>query len=65
MKLLVSSLALFALVTHSFETEEQRLISQDDSLDVPGDNPFVYCQDPKNYILDIDCIDLSPNPPKA
>lgn len=30
---------------------------------VPGDNPLYFCEDPKNYILDIENVDLDPNPP--
>ena len=30
---------------------------------VPGDNPLYYCADPKEYLLDIKNVDLSPNPP--
>ena len=30
---------------------------------VPGDNPLYFCEDPKNYILDLENVDLSPNPP--
>lgn len=37
----------------------------DDALDVPGDNPLHYCEDPKNDILKIEKVDLDPNPPEA
>lgn len=37
----------------------------EDKSSVPGDNPMVFCQDTSDYILTIDCVDLSPNPPKA
>ncbi|OJJ76427.1 hypothetical protein ASPBRDRAFT_408894 [Aspergillus brasiliensis CBS 101740] len=30
---------------------------------VEGDNPLVYCNDPSNYILQIERVDLTPNPP--
>lgn len=30
---------------------------------VPGDNPLYFCADPKDYLLDIENVDLSPNPP--
>lgn len=32
---------------------------------VPGDNPLYFCADPKDYIVEIDKVDLSPNPPEA
>ncbi|KAK3113296.1 Phosphatidylglycerol/phosphatidylinositol transfer protein [Teratosphaeriaceae sp. CCFEE 6253] len=37
----------------------------DGSLSVPGDNPLQHCADPKDDVLTIDAVDLSPNPPKA
>jgi len=37
----------------------------DGSLSVPGENPLQHCADPKDDILTIDRVDLSPNPPKA
>ncbi|KAJ9620300.1 uncharacterized protein PV06_00634 [Exophiala oligosperma] len=30
---------------------------------VPGKNPLNFCADPKGYILEIDYVHLSPNPP--
>ena len=35
----------------------------EDKLDVPGDNPLQHCQDPEDDILEIDSVDLDPNPP--
>lgn len=32
---------------------------------VPGDNPLLFCAAPKDNILTIDKVDLSPNPPSA
>jgi len=32
---------------------------------VPGDNPLTYCAKPEKDILEIEKVDLSPNPPKA
>ena len=34
-----------------------------DDLSVPGKNPLHYCQSPKDHILAIDHVNLSPNPP--
>ena len=31
---------------------------------VPGDNPLYFCADPADYILQIEKVDLDPNPPK-
>ncbi|KAF2111090.1 ML domain-containing protein [Lophiotrema nucula] len=41
----------------------QVTISEDHK--VPGDNPLYFCADPKDYIVEIDKVDLSPNPPEA
>ena len=37
----------------------------DSSLSVPGENPLQHCADPKDDILTLENVDLSPNPPKA
>lgn len=31
---------------------------------VPGENPLYFCADPKDDILEIEKVDLSPNPPE-
>jgi hypothetical protein len=30
---------------------------------VPGENPLYFCADPKDNILEIEKVDLNPNPP--
>jgi len=30
---------------------------------IPGDNPLYFCDDPKDYLLEIENVDLDPNPP--
>jgi hypothetical protein len=35
----------------------------DEALKVPGDNPLQHCQDPKDDILELESVDLDPNPP--
>jgi len=37
----------------------------DEPQPIPGDNPLFYCGSPAAYLLDIDYVDLSPNPPQA
>merc|ERR1712014_492343 len=37
----------------------------DGSLSVPGENPLQHCEGPKNDILTLKSVDLTPNPPKA
>ena len=36
----------------------------DESLNVPGENPLQHCQDPSDDILDLESVDLDPNPPQ-
>jgi hypothetical protein len=35
----------------------------EDSIKVPGENPLQHCQDPKDDILELESVDLDPNPP--
>lgn len=35
-----------------------------DNLSVPGNNPLEYCQDSSKYLIEIDSVDLIPNPPQ-
>lgn len=49
----------------SFLGREQAVLDSDTDLSVPGDNPLVFCQDPSDYILAIEHVDLDPNPPNA
>ncbi|KAI9658498.1 MAG: Phosphatidylglycerol/phosphatidylinositol transfer protein [Alyxoria varia] len=43
---------------------EQKTLDKD-AQPVPGDNPLEYCKAPDDYLLEIDNVDLDPNPPKA
>ena len=36
-----------------------------DEFNVPGENPLEFCGDPSSYNLDLESVDLYPNPPKA
>lgn len=36
----------------------------DEKLQIPGNNPLEFCQDPSNYLVEIDNVDLTPNPPQ-
>ncbi|KPI43911.1 Phosphatidylglycerol/phosphatidylinositol transfer protein [Cyphellophora attinorum] len=42
----------------------QNPIIQDDKVTVPGENPLDFCTDPKDYILTVDYVNLTPNPPR-
>lgn len=39
--------------------------SLEETFPVPGDNPLLFCAKPDKEILQIDSVDLSPNPPAA
>lgn len=36
----------------------------EDTFPVNGDNPLIYCADPSGNILEIESVNLSPNPPR-
>ena len=63
---LITTLALISLVCCSLAQQlplHQNAIPL--PLDVPGDNPLVFCEGPESYILEIAYVDLVPNPPEA
>jgi len=39
--------------------------NDDEKFQVPGKNPLTFCADPSDYILTIDFVNLTPNPPVA
>lgn len=41
----------------------QAPIQADLSKTVPGDNPLEFCNDPAGDIIEIESVDLAPNPP--
>ena len=47
----------------SFFGSQQIILA--DKPSVPGDNPLDFCEDTKDYSLDISYVDLTPNPPLA
>ena len=59
-----TSISAAALWGGSSSNEQLRL-ALDDPLNVPGENPLVFCEDPAKNILTIDKVDLDPNPPEA
>ncbi|KAI9732661.1 MAG: Phosphatidylglycerol/phosphatidylinositol transfer protein [Cirrosporium novae-zelandiae] len=44
---------------------ESVIKDEDSELAVPGNNPLLYCQKSTDDILEIDYVDLNPNPPAA
>ena len=62
----LTTIALISLISCS--AIEQSPLHQDAiplPLEVPGDNPLVFCSAPESYILEIEYVDLVPNPPEA
>jgi hypothetical protein len=45
--------------------QDQGLLTMDDPLKVPGENPLSFCSDASKDLLLIEKVDLSPNPPEA
>jgi hypothetical protein len=58
----LSALSVISVSASPSWLPSQVAISED--FTVPGDNPLNFCADPKDYILDIKKVDLSPNPPQ-
>ena len=42
----------------------QKALSHIQSDSIPGKNPLTYCESPDDYILDLDYLNITPNPPK-
>lgn len=60
-----ASVGISFSVTPNGHSQQPLNALDDEDLRVPGKNPLTYCDDPKDYILDIDHVDLDPNPPQA
>ncbi|KAL2443572.1 Phosphatidylglycerol/phosphatidylinositol transfer protein [Exophiala dermatitidis] len=61
--LVISLFAATAVSARSLFKTGQNALVDDPKFPVPGKNPLNFCADPADYILDIDYVDLSPNPP--
>jgi hypothetical protein len=66
---LIGLLALTGSSTASFftsgESDQVKIKADDRTNPVKGDNPLEFCAPPADYLLEIDSVDLSPNPPEA
>jgi len=65
MKLTSLLLSVVLTATVSAWLNGNQVSVKEDSVEVPGENPLLFCSDPPTDILEIDSIDLSPNPPEA
>ena len=67
--ILTASLAAYTsarfLDPQAFLGNDAQDISSTDDLKVPGENPLNFCTAPDSWILTIENVDLSPNPPQA
>ena len=65
--LLLAAPLVSAASLSSFFDPSQATIRGDPVKEPPvnGKNPLEFCDDPENHILQIDHVDLDPNPPKA
>ncbi|KAI9720240.1 MAG: hypothetical protein M1812_003058 [Candelaria pacifica] len=61
--LFLSSFATVSSLTFFGNTHDQDILEAHNK--VPGDNPLTYCSAPNDYVLAIDHVNLTPNPPKA
>ncbi|KIY01006.1 uncharacterized protein Z520_03672 [Fonsecaea multimorphosa CBS 102226] len=55
--------AASAVSSRSLFGAQNALVDEEPKFSVPGKNPLNFCADPKDYILTVDYVDLSPNPP--
>lgn len=64
--LLLATPLVSAASLKSFFDPSQAPIQVDTTEDFPvtGDNPLVYCDNPANHVLQIESVDLLPNPPQ-
>ncbi|KAF1354011.1 phosphatidylglycerol/phosphatidylinositol transfer protein precursor [Delphinella strobiligena] len=60
--LLTASASARSLSLFSGEGSQHAL---EETFPVPGDNPLLFCAKPESPILEIESVDLSPNPPAA
>ncbi|KAF2201070.1 hypothetical protein GQ43DRAFT_372359 [Delitschia confertaspora ATCC 74209] len=60
----LASLLLTATTVSAGNSWIPSQVSINEEYKVPGDNPLYFCSDPKDDILKIEKVDLSPNPPQ-
>jgi hypothetical protein len=64
----ILSVALVSASASAFSLDYSSRNSQhtlEEEFPVPGDNPLLFCAAPTDNILEIESVDLSPNPPSA
>lgn len=61
--ILVASASVATSINLLFAGNTQHALSDTKGASIPGDNPLTYCEPPDDYILDIDYINITPNPP--
>lgn len=61
---LASTLLTSSLSSASLFGSSTEIAPFNETLKVPGENPLQHCQDPEDDILELDNVDIDPNPPK-
>ena len=62
--LIYSLLPSLSIASSPWRYFESQTPIKAENIPVEGDNPLVYCADPSAHLLQIDAVDLYPNPPK-
>ena len=55
--------APFSVTARSLDFFDSQTPIKAEGKHVEGENPLEYCSDPSGYLLQIEKVDLSPNPP--
>jgi len=61
--LLLAASATLATAGLGFFDNSQTSLGNPVGASIPGENPLIYCEATDDYILDIDYINIQPNPP--
>jgi hypothetical protein len=62
---LTTGLVALSLATFAAAGWYGQQVLEDPKPKVPGSNPLTFCQATDNYLLQVDYVDLTPNPPLA
>jgi hypothetical protein len=62
--LLLAGLSAVSVSASPYASWVPNQVTVKEEFKVPGDNPLYFCADPADYILQIEKVDLDPNPPK-
>jgi len=60
---LLTAATAITIDSRSLFGSQNAMVTDEPKFKVPGKNPLYFCADPKDYIGQIDFVDLVPNPP--